>query len=249
MPSSHHSSIGASLYRLGRTLADLIFPPTCVACKQPGSILCDHCAQRVEPVSHPICPRCGRAHADASHPLCSLCQADPNPVLSLARAAALHSEPLRTMIHHFKYSKQPELAEPLVRYLIAAYAKAEWRQVSSIDLVIPVPMFSERQKERGYNQAELLARHFSHVTHLPFTANALKRTRFTQAQVGLNAKERQRNVEDAFMAHPNVKGRTILVIDDVYTTGATLHACAKALVEAGSFQVYALALATPTARQ
>lgn len=249
MPSSPRSSFAASLVRLGKTFADLVFPPTCVACKRPGSILCDHCAQQVEPISQPICPRCGRAQIRAQQSLCSLCLADPHPVLQLTRAAALHTEPLRTMIHHLKYEKQPELAEPLVRYLLAAFAQAEWRQGRDIDVVVPVPMFRERQKERGYNQAELLARHFSRATHLPFAPNALNRTHFTKPQVGLNARERQQNVEDAFVAHPNVRGRTILLIDDVYTTGATLRSCAKALVEAGSFQVYALALAIPIARE
>lgn len=249
MPSSPRSSFVSSLVWLGKTFTDLVFPPTCVACKRPGSVLCDHCAQRVEPISQSICLRCGKIQTSSEQTLCHSCKFDPNPVLSLTRAAAHYAEPLRTMIHHFKYEKQPELAEPLVRYLLAAFAKEEWHQGSGINLVVPVPMFSERQKQRGYNQAELLARCFSNATHLPFASQALKRIRFTQPQVGLSERERQRNVKDAFVAHPNVKGRSVLIIDDVYTTGATLRSCATSLIEAGSAQVYALALAIPIARQ
>lgn len=153
------------------------------------------------------------------------------------------------MIHHFKYEKQPELAEPLARYLLAAFAHDEWRQSSRIDLVVPVPMFAERQKERGYNQAELLAHAFCKRIRLRCVPVALKRIRFTQPQVGLNAQARQQNVEDAFLAHPNVKGKVVLLIDDVSTTGATLRSCAQALLAAQAAEVYALTLATPIASE
>lgn len=249
MSSLYPSPIVSSLYRLGRGLADLVFPPVCVTCKRPGQLICDECAQAVEPVRRPFCERCGRPQVISGLALCSICRAEKQPLLSLARAAALHTDPLRGMIHHFKYGHQPELAEPLVRYLLAAYAEAEWQQTRWIDLVIPVPMFAERQKKRGYNQAELLARHFCRQSKLHYAPAALKRVRFTQPQVGLNAQERQRNVEDAFVAHPNLKGRKVLLIDDVYTTGATLRACAKVLLDAGVREVYALALATPTASE
>lgn len=249
-----------SLYTASQSLFDLVFPPRCVGCQRAGAALCDACAQAVEPVDPPICKRCGRAlvhtqnhtqlhtwihepgHTDEA--LCSLCQADKAPVLSMVRAAAYYSEPLSDIIHQFKYGKRPELSSSLVRYLITRFAASEWRNVA-IDIVAPVPMYATRQQERGYNQAELLAADFCRITRLPFDAQLLRRVRFTQAQVGLNAAERAKNVEGAFEAKATIKGKSVLLIDDVYTTGATLHACATDALQKGARQVCALALAIP----
>lgn len=245
-----------NLYAASQSLFDFVFPPRCVGCQRAGAALCDACAQAVEAVAQPICKRCGRAlvHAqihtllqEPTHndePLCSLCQADAAPVLAMVRAAAYYSEPLSDIIHQFKYGKRPELSPSLVRYLITRFAASEWRKVA-IDIVAPVPMYATRQQERGYNQAELLAADFCQITRLPFDAQLLRRVRFTEAQVGLNAAERARNVEGAFEAKPTIKGKSVLLIDDVYTTGATLRACATDALQKGARQVCALALAIP----
>lgn len=233
-----------SLKHFSRLLVDLLFPPSCAGCNRPGNLFCDHCAQAVVAIAQAVCKRCGRAQVKSANTLCSLCEKDATPVLTMARAAAFHSEPLRAIIHQFKYGNRPELAEPLGRYLLVAFAAPEWRRFS-IDVVAPVPMFEARQKERGYNQAELLARTFCYHTGLPLAPALLKRIRFTQAQVELNASERQLNVEKAFVADPTVKGKSILLIDDVYTTGATLRSCATSALENGADQVYGLTLAIP----
>jgi len=124
------------------------------------------------------------------------------------------------------------------------------------DTIIPVPLHTHRLKERGYNQSELLAAIVADETMIPMVTVAVERTRLTRSQVGLSATERRRNLVDAFIAHPDldafiahpdlVTGKSILLIDDVYTTGATLGACAQALFDAGALSVYGL---TVTAAQ
>lgn len=156
------------------------------------------------------------------------------------------------MIHAFKYEQRPELAVPLARYLVALVQTLPWRQTfPSVDGVVPIPLYSARQQERGYNQAELLAGAFCHgiqLCHgvqLPLCSAWLVRQRSTHSQVGLTAMERQRNVEDAFVATNAVVGKRLLLIDDVFTTGATMRACAQAALDAGAHAVYGLALACP----
>jgi ComF family protein len=158
----------------------------------------------------------------------------------------MHGGPVREGIHHLKYSNNTAIAPLLARYLVAAFFQPPWPQLRGrIDAVAPVPLHAERLRERGYNQAELLARAFCRQVKLPLRPHWLQRQRLTQSQVGLRAQERQENVADAFRAHPAVRGKSLLLIDDVYTTGATLNACAAAAQAAGAANVFALALAIP----
>jgi ComF family protein len=178
--------------------------------------------------------------------LCAKCADNTPGDLHQVRAASLHAEPLRTLIHQLKYEDHPDLAVPLARYLAAAFATPDWDAVrGQIDAVVPIPMHPERRKARGYNQAELLAAAFCRRTGLPMAPTLLRREKFTRAQVGLNAVERQANVADAFVAATACTRRHLLLIDDVYTTGATLQACAAAAVAAGAQLVCGLTLAMP----
>lgn len=230
---------------LQTALLDLLFPPQCVACRRAGALICAACAQAVLPVGPTICASCGRpqVHSVAQCPQCQQLTIDP---LSGVRIAALHTSPLREMIHALKYEQQPELAAPLARYLVALVQTLPWwGAFPSVDGVVPVPLYSVRYQERGYNQAELLAGAFCDRVQLPLQADWLIRQRSTHSQVGLTAGERQRNVEDAFLATHAVFGKRLLLIDDVFTTGATMRACAQAALDAGAVAVYGLALACP----
>jgi ComF family protein len=182
----------------------------------------------------------------AAVPLCTLCQQETDPPLTLTRAAALYTEPLRSAVHALKYEGQRELAEPLARYLVAIFQRPPWTELPfNFDGCIPVPLHPKRQQERGFNQAALLASSFSGRTKLPMQETWLTRNRETASQATLSAEERRQNITDAFTASPEVAGRRLLVIDDVTTTGATLTACAHALRKAGAMHVCGLALATP----
>jgi ComF family protein len=157
--------------------------------------------------------------------------------------------PLRQAIHAFKYEGQPELAPLLARYLVAVYSEPPWSTLPQpITAVVPVPLHEQRLAQRGYNQAELLAMNFSSAVGLSLQPAWLARIRDTCHQVGLGPGERHANVQDAFRATDAVAGHCLLLVDDVYTTGSTLRACATAALDAGARAVYALTLAQPVRR-
>jgi ComF family protein len=155
---------------------------------------------------------------------------------------AVHSGVLREAIHQFKYRPRRELAEPLGQMLCD-----HWRRVClPVDLVMPVPLHPTRQKERGFNQARLLASVFCAHSELPLNAVDLIRERATAPQVGLGAREREANVSGAFSyAGHALTGVRVLLIDDVCTSGATLEACAQAIYQGRPESVWALTLARP----
>lgn len=147
------------------------------------------------------------------------------------------------MIHKLKYQGMFGLADPLAALMVEAWP--QW--ATAVDLVVPVPLHNERQKKRGYNQSELLARHFSDRLGLLMNSNILQRTRQTKPQVGLNISERLQNVQAAFRTEgEGTVGKNILLIDDVCTTGATLSAAANALLIGGAQSVSAYCLARAT---
>jgi len=224
---------------------DLIFPPTCASCGAAGHRICPHCAQLVIPTPVTICQRCGRVQETAVEQCASCADVSAFP-LRRVRAAALHMTPLREWIHLLKYEGRRDLAPLLARYMVAAFDGPDWADVAPrLDAVAPVPLHAERLRERGYNQAELLAAGLCRQRHLPLRTDLLQREKLTRSQVGLNAAERRANVESAFTASPACRGLRLLLIDDVYTTGATLGACASAALAAGAAEVYALTLALP----
>jgi ComF family protein len=147
---------------------------------------------------------------------------------------------MRNAIHRLKYKDDLGLGEILARLMVILFQKLMWE----IDLIVPVPGSLARRKMRGYNQASLLAFPIALNCGIPYRPKALMKTRETPSQVGLSAAERHANVQDAFLAKKEmVAGKRILVIDDVTTSGATMEACARALVNKGARQVYGLTLA------
>lgn len=227
---------------------DLLFPPLCVGCGRLGERFCPLCAQAVEAVPLPQCAHCGLV-LPVQAIRCVNCAGRADDPLTLTRAAALHTTPLREAIHAFKYEGQPELAPLLARYLTAVYAEPPWSELlQPVTAVVPVPLHPQRLAERGYNQAALLAATFGEAVGLPVQPGWLERTRETRHQVGLGPSERQANVDGAFAATRALTGYRLLLIDDVYTTGATLRACATAALVAGASAVFGLTLAQPVRR-
>jgi ComF family protein len=224
---------------------DMLFPPKCASCERAGHRICPDCAQLVTPTPADVCQRCGRVQPTAVE-TCPHCRSESVFPLRQVRAAALHTAPLREWIHLLKYEGRRDLAPLMARYLVAALDRHDWVEiVPRLDAVAPVPLHAERLRERGYNQAELLAQGLCQQRNLLLRTDLLRRERMTRSQVGLNAVERRENVESAFMASPACRGLRLLLIDDVYTTGATLRACAQAALDAGAAQIYALTLALP----
>jgi ComF family protein len=156
------------------------------------------------------------------------------------RAAVSFEGVVREAIHELKYGGRTELARPLAELIVTAWGNGLY----AVDCVMPVPLHPRRIRERGYNQATLIAEIFAQQISLPILADALVRSRMTESQTSLGAFARRKNVDGAFTAcPPMVRGRSILLVDDVCTTGSTLQACADALRQGGASQVYAMTVA------
>ena len=185
-----------------------------------------------------ICPYCG-IPLGTGNLICPECQELKPAYLSL-RSWAIYNGPIREAIHRLKYKGDFGLADTLSEFLIKEIADLKW----DIDMIIPVPLSSGRKDERGYNQAALIGFPIGLFFNYAYRPNGLKRIRETISQVGLSREERLINVKNAFEADPKVvAGKSILVVDDVCTTGSTIRACAEALVSAGAAAVYAITVA------
>lgn len=171
--------------------------------------------------------------------LCDRCCTEPPPFRAL-RAWAAFDSPVRQALHKLKYRRDMGLGDALA-VPIAAFADAlNW----PLDMVVPVPLGMKRMQERGYNQVDLIARPLSLALSLDYQPGALKRKRETISQVGLSAVERRENMQNAFSADASVvRGKTVLVMDDVSTTGSTLSSCSEALLQSGAKDVFALTVA------
>ncbi len=221
----------------------LLYPPRCLVCRMLGdSGLCAGCAAQIIPVAAPFCAVCGHTLTDSR---CMNCAAQ-TPAFRCSRSLGAYDGVLRHAIHQFKYRDRPQLALPLGR-LLAVYARAQASGLNHLhfDALLPVPMHPVRQRVRGYNQSERLARVLGAELSLPLLTGVLVRARPTRPQVGLSGETRRTNLRGAFtVKQPDlVRGRTLLLIDDVVTSGSSLHECASALKSAGASAVYALTLA------
>ncbi|MBV7334943.1 ComF family protein [Chloroflexi bacterium TSY] len=228
---------------------DLAFPTQCIACNAIGYLFCPTCAQLVKPTNFSVCSQCKR-FISKDQKSCLFCQNEASTALIFVHAAALYLNPLPVAIHALKYQNQQELGPILARYLISVFQRPPWTLFTNPpEFVIPVPLHPQRLEERGYNQSELLASEFCSAVGLQLEPGLLFRVRNTVSQVGLNAEDRRLNMTDAFRAESRVVGRNILLIDDVFTTGATLRACATTLHKAGAKYIYAITLATPSSEE
>ncbi len=235
--SAFSTGLGKGAAALGSALLDLLYPPCCAACGEGLSSsaeepFCVICAQAVDPVPSG-CRSCGLPGPDA---LCGACLSNP-PSFTACHAGGLFGGPLADAIHALKYRDRPALARPLGAWLAGQVS------LPQSSAIVPVPLGRKRRLARGYDQAALLARALAKAKDLPVLPLALARTRETKPQVGRTRADRLRNVRGAFRAMPTVRGRDVVLLDDVVTTGATADACAEALVLAGARSVRVLALA------
>jgi ComF family protein len=232
-----------------KALFDIFFPPRCHLCKgfipDADSLhLCSTCLEACRMVDEPFCLRCGIpfvADVGESH-LCGACIGS-RPAYEAARAAALFEGPVRELIHRFKYNRRVHHRRPLAE--IALRRLSPFVLETSADLMVPVPLHVKRLRQRGFNQAVLIGELLARKWRLPLVRNNLRRVRWTEPQINLSASERVANVKDAFMvADPaQVKGRRIILLDDVYTTGSTVSECSRVLHRAGAKEVFVITIA------
>ncbi|MBR6228968.1 MAG: ComF family protein [Eubacterium sp.] len=226
---------------------DLIYPSKCVFC---GSILgrdengaCRECEKQLPYVTEPVCVRCGKPVADPEEPLCLDCSRRKDTALSQSAALWIYREDTRRAMLDFKYGG--------CRTDASYYGKAVLQRLRkriltwSPDTIVPIPIHRRRERYRGYNQAELLANELGAGLGLPVEP-LLRRTRYTVPQKDLSPGERRANLRQAFSVDEELmdpdRHRRLLLVDDIYTTGATLESCAGLLRDAGAGEVYAICL-------
>jgi ComF family protein len=227
--------------------ADLVLPPVCISCRArvgAHGLLCGACFASIDFIAPPICARLGvPLPYEAGEAALSAAAIARPPVYDRARAAARYSETMRALVQSFKYGDRHEGLKLFGRWL----AKAGAELLADADLIVPVPLYPARLWWRRFNQSAMLAGEVTRLTGVPVDCFTLRRVRRTASQVGLSADQRRRNVRGAFKVErarrERIKGKTIVVIDDVITTGATAEACARALKRAGAARVDVLALA------
>ena len=225
--------------RLAHELVLFIYPSTCAGCSidldcERSGPFCPACLQTLELVSEPYCPTCGNPYStDGPTPhLCGDCLGGVH-LFDRARATGFYRGILRETIHRFKYGGQTFLARPLAR-IVAACGK-ELTKLHNVDLIVPVPLHAKRLRQRGFNQASLLARHLGSALKISVDYASLKRSRWTEPQTGLSRRQRALNVKGAFeLSRPKkIEAKSILLVDDVFTTGETVNQCVRALKKDG----------------
>ncbi len=202
------------------SLLSTLFPERCVGCARLGALFCETCRAALRPYH--------------------LQRQLQQPELNGIDIGFVFEGPLREAIHQFKYQRRRRMAKPLGA-LLAAHVSPSFAANATI---VPVPLHATRQRERGFNQAEVLAREVARALMLPLLREGLVRQRATEQQAHLDARRRHENVSGAFVWQSTAAPpERVLLLDDVITTGATISACAAALRRAGTREVYALALA------
>jgi len=231
----------------GRRLLDSVLPPLCLGCNEivaePGA-LCTTCWPGFSFIAAPHCGLCGVPFADdlGEGARCGACLRRA-PRFRRARAALVYDDKTRSLVLPFKHGDRTDMARACGRWM----ARAGSELLADAELIAPVPLHWRRLFARRYNQALLLARSVSRLGNAPLAPDLLRRARWTGSQAGLKVQERRTNVRRAFELHPRwtttVRDKTVLLVDDVLTTGATVEACTQVLQGAGARHVDVLTLA------
>mgnify|MGYP001048084411 CR=1 FL=1 len=225
-------------------LLDLFYPRRCPVCdkavKPFGSLICEACSTKIKYVKSPYCQKCGKEFKDKRSFFCHDCNSKAH---NYDRGMALFAYPgVADSIYRFKYRGRQEYAA----YYGERMAYMLGSRIASLhpDALIPVPIHPSRKRARGYNQAEVLAKEIGRNLNIPVDTTLIKRVRKTEPKKDLSVQERQNNLKKAFkICHNDVKLSTIIIIDDIYTTGSTIDAMAYELRQAGIKHIYFAALA------
>ncbi|MDD4357406.1 MAG: ComF family protein [Smithellaceae bacterium] len=230
-------------------LSDALFPPLCLACSEVLSgtaheVFCPDCRRRITYITGSHCPVCGMIfpNSPSENHLCGNCL-ERKPWFSSARAAVAYDGVVLDAIRRFKYGRDITTGSALATF----WAGFDFDDLDfhMFDAIVPVPLHIKRLRGRGFNQSLILARALGKKHRLMVDFSLLKRCKLTLTQTGLDKKDRVKNISGAFVAGPRekIRGKNLILVDDVYTTGATINECAKTLIRTGASKVAVLTLA------
>ena len=245
-----NATISAVIKGIFESFIDLLYPPSCLLCrnaipiKNKEIILCAPCLNAIQPNQPPFCKKCSRSlQGYYQTPLCFECR-NLKPHFNFAYASCYYNDSMRKLIHLFKYGQKTAL-QYFFTELIDSFLKIYKIRLSHFDLLVPVPLHSVRLRERGYNQAHLLAKNLSKKLNIKLAESNIIRIKNTKNQAVLSQKDRWTNIQGAFrIKQPSAfLKRSVLLIDDLLTTGATASECAKILKAHGAKKVGVLTVA------
>ena len=221
--------------RLTEGAAELLYPSRCPICQKIEPGICRECSMLLKLVQQPCCCQCGKPVDMPEQELCPDCSKDQH-VFSKGFGMLLYEGKVKDAIHRIKYQNKREYVKTFAE-LLARYGQRKidlWKP----EVLIPIPMYEKKQRERGYNQAELLARHLGNCWDLPVDTQILKKICDTDAQKELDRTMRRRNLRKAFEANTEKQYQRVMLVDDVYTTGSTIDAAAAALKKTGISEIF-----------
>lgn len=238
-------------------VADLFFPKRCVFCDKVlnygtsnnNQYFCSDCASKINFISEPFCNKCGAALDDSNEAYCHNCKekyANKKSYYDYGLGLFRYNDTIKESIHRMKYSNRSEYADCYGFFLAKKFKKQILKM--NIDAIIPIPIHKKRFLNRGYNQASLIARSLSNNLlkeniKIPVREDILFRVKDTKTQNKLDINDRIKNLSNAFLCKNNINIESICLIDDIYTTGATIESCAKALKEKNVKNIYFLSIA------
>lgn len=220
----------------------ILFPELCSVCKKPATEhriapICTECWKKILPYEGPICKRCGKPLVSDASLTCGECIND-EPAFHSARNFGIYDGVLKKAINLFKYHRIKRLSKPLSDIILEL-------KLPRVDIIVPVSLHKNRLRKREFNQSAVLAKHIAETLGVPMVPDCLTKNRDTSPQVGLKAAERRKKIKKTFEIRSKelVEGKDIMLIDDVFTTGATVRECSKVLKKAGADKVYVITLA------
>ncbi|MBI5196712.1 MAG: ComF family protein [Nitrospirae bacterium] len=221
---------------------NILFPESCPVCKKPSTYhktapICAECWDGISPYNGPICRICGKPLVSDASIECGICITS-KPAFKQARSFGLYDGTLKEAVNLLKYHKIKRLSKPLSAIILRT-------EITGIDVVLPVPLYKKRLRHREFNQSALLAKYLAGSMGVPLAIDCLVKVRDTMPQVGLRAQEREKNIKNAFEVRDKrfIQGKTLMLVDDVITTGATVRECSRQLKKAGAKDIYVIALA------